>query len=206
VTGYSYFGRVNYEFAGKFATATVRYYDGTSQFAPGYQFVCFRRLWYWRLSERFRHDIPTISNLEQRQQRLKAGRFAYLHHINSGITFHPFGPNVALTPGSAPTRSAANDVLRWETTTRPTSASTLAWQPPRNYGSRRVQPPLAQPISNVPPYLVTGTAEPAPTNALRLQPRLDLSINTSQPSGRGYRAELELALTFHLPNEVTDLA
>ena len=180
----SYFGRVNYDFAGKYLlTATARL-DGTSQFAPGYQFGFFPGASVgWRISEEsFIKDIPVISNLKLRGgygkvgNPLNAGRFAYLATINSGISY-PFGTTVF--QGAAPTRGA-NELLRWENNYQADLGLDVGL-----FGNRvelsvdiynRRSPNL---ISNVPPTLVSGTYELVPTNAVSSRNNgIDLSLNT----------------------------
>ena len=210
----SYFGRVNYEFAGKYLfTATVRY-DGTSAFAPGYQFGLFPGVSAgWRLSEEnFIKDIPTISNLKLRVgygkvgNPLNAGRFAYLATINSGITY-PFGPNGAINTGSAPTRSPNLD-LRWENNYQANVGVDLGM-----FGNRlevsadvydRRSPNL---ISYVPAYLVTGTYESVPTNALSAYNRgLDLSVSTRNLVADGNGLNWTTSLVFStFKNQISDL-
>ena len=210
----SYFGRVNYEFAGKYLlTATVRY-DGTSAFAPGYQFGFFPGgSLGWRLSEEnFVKDVAAISNLKLRVgygkvgNPLNAGRFAYLATINSGITY-PFGPNGAINTGAAPTRSPNLD-LRWENNYQANVGIDLGL-----FGNRlevtadiydRRSPNL---ISYVPAYLVTGTYESVPTNALSAYNRgLDLSVTTRNLVAAGDGLNWTSGLVFStFKNQISDL-
>ena len=188
----SYFGRVNYDFAGKYIfSATVRY-DGSSAFATGYKFGFFPGASVgWRLSEEnFIKNIAVISNLKLRAgygrvgNPLNAGQFAYLATINTGITY-PFGPgNVAtgtqtINSGAAPTR-AQNTQLRWEDNVQTNIGVDVGL-----FGNRveatvdlynRRSPNL---INNVPAYLVTGTYEAVPTNSLVSYNRgVDFSLST----------------------------
>ncbi|MBH8559618.1 SusC/RagA family TonB-linked outer membrane protein [Hymenobacter negativus] len=188
----SYFGRVNYDFAGKYIfSATVRY-DGSSAFATGYKFGFFPGASVgWRLSEEeFIKNISVISNLKLRAgygrvgNPLNAGQFAYLATINTGITY-PFGPgNVAtgtqtINSGAAPTR-AQNTQLRWEDNVQSNLGVDVGL-----FGNRieatvdvynRRSPNL---INNVPAYLVTGTYEAVPTNSLVSYNRgIDVSLST----------------------------
>ena len=182
----SYFGRLNYEFAGKYLlTATARY-DGTSAFETGYKFGFFPSASIgWRISEEsFIKDISAISNLKLRAgygkvgNQLNAGRGAYRAIINSGITY-PFGANGTVNTGAAPTRSR-NAELRWEDNLQANVGLDVGL-----FGNRveatidfynRRSPNL---ISYVPPYLVTGTYEAVPTNSLSSYNRgIDLSLTT----------------------------
>ncbi len=193
----SYFGRVNYDFAGKYIfSATVRY-DGSSAFATGYKFGFFPGASVgWRLSEEaFIKNIAAISNLKVRVgygrvgNPLNAGQFAYLATINTGITY-PFGPgNVAtgtqtVNSGAAPTR-AQNTQLRWEDNVQSNLGVDVGL-----FGNRveatidvynRRSPNL---INNVPAYLVTGTYEAVPTNSLVSYNRgIDVSLSTRNLMG-----------------------
>ena len=210
----SYFGRVNYEFAGKYLlTATLRY-DGTSAFAPGSKFGFFPGASLgWRLSEEnFVKNVAAISNLKLRVgygkvgNPLNAGRFAYLATINSGITY-PFGTNGTVNTGAAPTRSR-NDVLRWENNFQANLGLDLGL-----LGNRleitadvydRRSPNL---ISYVPAYLVTGTYESVPTNALSAYNRgFDLAVTTRNMVGTNGNLGWTSSLVFStFKNQVTDL-
>ena len=210
----SYFGRVNYEFAGKYLLSATMRYDGTSAFAPGYQFGFFPGASLgWRLSEEsFIKDISTISNLKLRVgygkvgNPLNAGRFAYLATINSGITY-PFGPNGAINTGSAPTRSPNLD-LRWENNYQANVGVDVGL-----FGNRlelsadvydRRSPNL---ISYVPAYLVTGTYESVPTNALSAYNRgFDLSVSTRNIVAEGSGLSWNSSLIFStFKNQISDL-
>jgi TonB-linked SusC/RagA family outer membrane protein len=182
----SYFGRVNYEFAGKYLlTATARY-DGTSAFGLGSKFGFFPGASLgWRISEEsFIKDIPAISNLKVRGgygkvgNPLNAGRFAYLATINTGIAY-PLGPDGTLNNGAAPTRGQ-NATLRWEDNIQANLGVDVGLFNNRleitaDVYNRR-SPNL---ISYVPAYLVSGTYEAVPTNAISAYNRgLDLAIGT----------------------------
>ena len=187
----SYFGRINYEFAGKYLlTATARL-DGTSQFAPGYQYGFFPGASLgWRLSEEdFIKNIPTISNLKVRGgygkvgNPLNAGRGAYRATINTGISY-PFGSNGTVFQGAAPTRGA-NELLRWENNYQANLGVDVGLFNNRveltvDIYDRR-SPNL---ISNVPPTLVSGTYEAVPTNAVASKNKgIEFSLNTRNLDG-----------------------
>ncbi|RZK88103.1 MAG: TonB-dependent receptor, partial [Hymenobacter sp.] len=182
----SYFGRVNYEFAGKYLlTATARY-DGTSQFSGGRKFGFFPGASIgWRISEEsFIKDIPAISNLKIRGgygkvgNPLNAGRFAYLATINTGITY-PFGNSPVVLNGAAPTRGQNTD-LSWENNYQANIGVDLGLFQNRievtvDVYNRR-SPNL---LALVPPSYVSGTYESVPTNSISAYNRgIDLAINT----------------------------
>ena len=195
----SYFGRVNYEFAGKYLfSATVRY-DGSSAFDKGHKFGFFPGASVgWRLSEEtFIKNIAVISNMKLRAgygrvgNPLNAGQFAYLATINTGITY-PFGPTdvtsgmQTVNAGAAPTR-AQNALLRWEDNVQANVGVDVGL-----FGNRieatvdvysRRSPNL---INNVPAYLVTGTYEAVPTNSLVSYNRgIDVALTTRNLVGEG---------------------
>ncbi|WP_054411836.1 SusC/RagA family TonB-linked outer membrane protein [Hymenobacter sp. DG25A] len=182
----SYFGRVNYDYAGKYLLSATLRRDGSSAFALGEKFGWFPGVSAgWRLSEEnFVKDISAISNLKLRAgwgrvgNPLNAGQFAYLAGINSGITY-VFGPDGTVVAGAAPTRQQ-NTQLKWENNEQTNLGVDLGL-----WGNRletsidvysRKSPNL---ISSVPPSLVSGTYESVPTNAISaVNKGLDVSITT----------------------------
>jgi len=189
----SYFGRINYEFAGKYLLSATARYDGSSQFEEGYKFGFFPGVSIgWRISEEsFVKDISAISNLKLRAgygkvgNPLNAGRGAYRATINSGITY-PFGANGTVNTGAAPTR-ASNEVLRWEENIQTNVGLDVGLFDNRLEASidvyNRRSPNL---LSNIVPTNVTGTYEAIPTNALSAYNRgLDLAITTRNLVGSG---------------------
>ena len=162
--------------------------------------------------ENFVKNVTAISNLKLRVgygkvgNPLNAGRFAYLATINSGITY-PFGANGTVNTGAAPTRSA-NDVLRWENNYQANLGVDLGL-----LGNRleitadvydRRSPNL---ISYVPAYLVTGTYEAVPTNALSAYNRgFDLAVTTRNVVGTDGGLDWTSSLVFStFKNQVSDL-
>ena len=210
----SYFGRINYEFAGKYLLTVTARYDGTSAFAQGRKFGFFPGASLgWRLSdESFVKNIAAISNLKLRVgygkvgNPLNAGRFAYLATINSGITY-PFGPDGTINNGAAPTRSPNLD-LRWENNYQANVGVDVGL-----LGNRleitadvydRRSPNL---ISYVPAYLVTGTYESVPTNALSAYNRgLDLAVSTRNLVAPGAGLNWTTSLVFStFKNQISSL-
>ena len=168
----SYFGRLNYEFAGKYLFSAVARYDGSSVFPPGDKFGFFPGVSAgWRISEEeFLKGNTTVSNLKLRAgygkvgNPLNAGRFAYLYSINFGITY-PFGPDGTINTGGAPTR-LSNPLLRWETNNQANIGLDLGFLDNRFEASidlyNRSSPNL---IAPVPPLIASGTFEPVNRNA-----------------------------------------
>jgi TonB-linked SusC/RagA family outer membrane protein len=183
----SYFGRLNYEFAGKYLFSAVARYDGSSVFPPGEKFGFFPGASVgWRISEEeFLKGNSAISNLKIRAgygrvgNPLNAGRFAYLYSINFGITY-PFGPEAqTINTGGAPTR-LANPNLRWENNNQANIGLDLGFLDNRIEASidfyNRNSPNL---IAPVPVSYASGTYENVNTNAASAYNRgIDLSLNT----------------------------
>ena len=182
----SYFGRLNYEFGGKYLLSAVARYDGSSVFPPGDKFGFFPGISAgWRISEEeFLKDNSTISNMKLRVgygkvgNPLNAGRFAYLYSINFGITY-PFGPDGTINTGGAPTR-LANPNLRWENNNQTNIGLDLGFLDNRLEASidlyNRKSPNL---IAPVPVSYVSGTYENVNTNAASAYNRgIDLSLTS----------------------------
>ena len=187
----SYFGRLNYEFAGKYLLQLIARYDGVSAFPPGEKFGFFPGASAgWRISEEdFMKDNSVISNLKLRVGYGKvgnpnnAGRFAYLFAINSGIQY-PFGPNGTIQTGAAPTR-LANPLLRWETNNQTNIGVDLGFLDNRFEATidlyERKSPNL---IAPVPVSLVSGTYEAVNRNAASAYNRgVDFSFTSRNIQG-----------------------
>ncbi|WBO82790.1 SusC/RagA family TonB-linked outer membrane protein [Hymenobacter yonginensis] len=189
----SYFGRVNYEFAGKYLLSAVARYDGSSVFPPGEKFGFFPGVSVgWRISEEgFLDGNSTISNLKLRAgygkvgNPLNAGRFASLYTINFGAIY-PFGPDGTINTGAAPTR-LANPELRWENNNQTNVGVDVGFLDNRFEASldlyNRNSPNL---IAPVPPSLVSGTFESVNTNAASAYNRgIDFSFTSRNVQGSG---------------------
>ncbi|GAA4496417.1 TonB-dependent receptor [Hymenobacter ginsengisoli] len=183
----SYFGRLNYEFAGKYLFSAIARYDGSSVFPPGEKFGFFPGASVgWRISEEpFLKGNRAISNLKLRAgygrvgNPLNAGRFAYLYSINFGITY-PFGPEPqTINTGGAPTR-LSNPLLRWENNNQANVGIDLGFLDNRIEASidfyNRNSPNL---IAPVPVSYASGTYESVNTNAASAYNRgIDFSLTT----------------------------
>ncbi|UOR06056.1 TonB-dependent receptor [Hymenobacter aerilatus] len=187
----SYFGRLNYEFGGKYIFQATARYDGSSRFQPGNKFGFFPSVSAgWRISEEeFLKDNRTISNLKLRASygrvgnELNAGRFAYLYSINFGAVY-PLGPDGAINTGGAPTR-LANPNLRWEYNDQANIAVDLGFLDNRLEATidfyNRNSPNL---IAGVPQSLVSGTYESVNTNAASAYNRgIDFSLTSHNFTG-----------------------
>ncbi|WP_162633330.1 SusC/RagA family TonB-linked outer membrane protein [Echinicola strongylocentroti] len=108
----SAFGRLNYDYDGKyFLEANVRH-DGSSRFAPGYQWDTFGGVMAaWRISEEdFMKGVGFIDNLKLRASYGSVGNqsgiglYDYIPSITLGNNYYPFGEspqfiNAAVTSG-----------------------------------------------------------------------------------------------------------
>jgi TonB-linked SusC/RagA family outer membrane protein len=118
----SYFGRLNYDFAGRYLfEANVRY-DGSSRFAEGYQWGLFPSFSAgWRISEEaFMKDIEWLSNAKLRaswgqlgNQEGLGSEYPFSMDINLNV---PVVFNRVVADGYAATNYAMRDIT-WETTT-----------------------------------------------------------------------------------------
>ncbi|UOQ75378.1 TonB-dependent receptor [Hymenobacter sp. 5516J-16] len=168
----SLFGRLNYEFAGKYILQAVVRRDGSSRFDTGRKYGIFPGASVgWRISEEdFLKGNSRISNLKLRAgygrvgNELNAGRYAYLYTINLGANY-PFGPDGTINAGAAPTR-LRNDELRWENNDQTNLGLDVGFLDNRFEATidlyKRNSPNL---IAPVPPSLVSGTYESVNRNA-----------------------------------------
>ncbi len=117
----SYFGRLNYAYAGKYLLEANIRYDGSSRFATGYKWGLFPSFsGAWRFSsESFMENFTWLKNGKLRASWGELGN-------QSGLgSNYPFALNVStsqytvfggtVNPGYAPTSYALNDIT-WETT------------------------------------------------------------------------------------------
>ncbi|MBC7446432.1 MAG: TonB-dependent receptor [Hymenobacteraceae bacterium] len=190
----SFFGRANYEFAGKYLFQAIARYDGSSAFQRGEKFGFFPGVSAgWRISEEeFLRNNAVVSNLKLRAgygrvgNALNAGTFAYLYSINSAINY-PFGPGAGtINTGAAPTR-LANNQLKWEINEQINVGVDLGLWDNRVTVAldayNRHSPNLIAPF---PVTLVSGTYEPINSNAASAYNRgIDLSVTTRNLEGGG---------------------
>lgn len=116
----SYFGRLNYDYAGKYLAEASFRYDGSSRFAQGQRWGFFPSLSAgWRISEEnFLKGNSVISNLKLRGSWGQLGNqniplFSYVDGVSIGRNYS-FGGTIV--SGAAVSQVADPDVT-WETTT-----------------------------------------------------------------------------------------
>jgi TonB-linked SusC/RagA family outer membrane protein len=193
----SYFGRVNYEFAGKYLFSAIGRFDGASYFAQENAIGFFPGVSAgWRISEEeFMKGNTTVSNLKLRGgygkvgNPLNAGTFQYLSTINSsnfsnnGVpgTAYVFGSGSQnVNTGAAPTR-LRNSNLVWENNTQYNLGIDVGLFNERIQANidlyTRKSPNL---IASVPVSSVSGTIENINQNAASSVNRgIDLAITTA---------------------------
>jgi TonB-linked SusC/RagA family outer membrane protein len=193
----SYFGRVNYEFAGKYLFSAIGRFDGASYFSQENAIGFFPGVSAgWRISEEeFMKGNTTFSNLKLRGgygkvgNPLNAGTFQYLSTINSsnftnnGVpgTAYVFGSgNQNVNTGAAPTR-LRNSNLVWENNTQYNIGLDVGLFNERIQANidlyTRKSPNL---IASVPVSSVSGTIENINQNAASSVNRgIDLAITTA---------------------------
>ncbi|MRG45523.1 SusC/RagA family TonB-linked outer membrane protein [Chitinophaga sp. SYP-B3965] len=116
----SYFGRVNYDYNGKYLAEASFRYDGSSRFAAGKRWGFFPSLSAgWRISEEdFLKNNNTISNLKLRASWGRLGNqniplFSYVDAVSIGRNYSFSGTIVS----GAAVSQVADPSVSWETTT-----------------------------------------------------------------------------------------
>jgi len=219
----SYFGRLNYEFAGKYLFQAIARFDGSSAFGRANSIGFFPGISAgWRLSEEsFLKDVSSISNLKLRAgfgkvgNPLNAGNFAYTSLINSSIsgvgvvgTGYVFGTGAQNTAtGGVPTR-LPNSEIAWETNVQYNVGVDLGLFQNRVSASldlyQRTSPNL---LLNVPASFISGTSDAVPTNAAASRNRgIDLSVTTNnfQGANNGFSWTTTLNISAYR-SQITDL-
>jgi len=119
----SYFGRINYDYQGKYLFEANARYDGSSRFPEENRFGFFPSFSAgWRISEEdfFKNSIALINNLKLRASwgslgNQQIGNYPYQSTLSLGQDY-PFGVAPALASGAA-ARFLPNTDITWETTT-----------------------------------------------------------------------------------------
>jgi TonB-dependent starch-binding outer membrane protein SusC len=114
----SYFGRLNYDFKGKYLLQAIFRVDGSSKFGPKNKFGYFPSLsGAWRISEEKFFNSGVIDNLKLRGSWGQTGNdkipsFAYVERLSFSSTV--LGEGQEVVKGVYPS-SVANPGLKWET-------------------------------------------------------------------------------------------
>ncbi|WP_199727540.1 SusC/RagA family TonB-linked outer membrane protein [Hanamia caeni] len=118
----SYFGRVNYDYKGKYLLEGIFRYDGSARFGPGHRWGSFPGLSAgWRIDKEDFFKSNFINLLKIRASYGKLGNqavplYSYQSFITLGHDYSFGGPNGVLSPGAAAT-AYSEPKLSWETTT-----------------------------------------------------------------------------------------
>ncbi len=119
----SYFGRLNYDYEGKYLLQAAIRRDGYSRFGPNNKWGIFPSVSVgWNIArEPFLNTNQNISNLKLRASWGRTGnnnalgRYEYQPTVRTGFTYN-FGPGSGQVIGST-IPGLANEALKWETTT-----------------------------------------------------------------------------------------
>lgn len=116
----SFFGRINYDFSGKYLFEANLRRDGSSRFAEGQKWGLFPSFSAgWRISEEeFLRDVNWLSDLKVRASwgelgNQLIGNYPFASSISLGINYAPGG----LPATGAAQVNMANSLISWETTT-----------------------------------------------------------------------------------------
>lgn len=119
----SYFGRLNYDFEGRYLLQAAIRRDGYSRFGPNNKWGIFPSISVgWNMArENFLSNVRDISNLKLRASWGRTGnnnalgRYEYQPTVQTGFTYN-FGTGSDQVIGST-IPGLANEALKWETTT-----------------------------------------------------------------------------------------
>ncbi len=119
----SYFGRINYDFAGRYLLQAAIRRDGYSRFGPNNKWGVFPSVSLgWNVaSEPFFQSVEAVSNLKVRASWGKTGnnnalgRYEYQPTVQTNFTYN-FGPGSEVVNGAS-IPGLANEALKWESTT-----------------------------------------------------------------------------------------
>ncbi|MFT2010107.1 TonB-dependent receptor [Pontibacter sp. 13R65] len=119
----SYFGRLNYDYKGKYLVEANLRYDGTSRVSPGYRwgaFPSFSAGWLMSEEDFFRNTFGnTIGNFKLRASygtlgNQNIGPYAYHNNLVINNVFYPFG-NANMQQGAV-VNLFVDQSIRWEST------------------------------------------------------------------------------------------
>jgi TonB-linked SusC/RagA family outer membrane protein len=117
----SLFGRINYDYKGKYLLEANLRYDGTSKVSPDYRWGLFPSVsaGWLASSEDFMNNIDWLSSLKVRASYGELGNqdiatYAYQNTLTIANINYPFG-NTGLTPGAV-LNSYKDQSIQWEST------------------------------------------------------------------------------------------
>lgn len=204
----SYFGRVNYDFAGKyFATATLRA-DGSSKFGVnnrwGY-FPSFSAGWTFT-NDNILDDVMDFGKIRAswgQNGNDNIGNYGYTSVVNSGQNY-TFGPGQVITNGSV-ALGASNPDLKWETSTQTNIGLDLEFFNSRlqvitDYYIKKTSDMLYA----IPVLSTAGTAPPTQNVATAVNKGFEFALNYRSKSTELVRYNVGGNITF-INNEITNL-
>ena len=211
----SVFGRLSYDYKGKYLFSGSVRRDGSSNFGPGNKFAVFPAFSVgWNMTdEDFMKSLEMVSNLKIRASWGQTGNqnvpaFAYLQKINTGIQY-PLGNNSGsggANSGAAPT-ATKNPDLRWEKNQQVNFGVDVSFLANRiNLSVDLYQRASKDLIFMVQPPTTSGTYESSPLNTGTMKNTgFDVTLNTvNLPATSPVKWNTTLILG-KFKNEVTDL-
>lgn len=204
----SYFGRVNYDYSGKYmATATLRA-DGSSRFGANNRWGYFPSFSAgWLLSEESFWESGLVSTMKLRASwgqngNDNIGNYSYTSVVSSGQNY-TFGPGETITNGSV-SLTAANPDLKWETTTQSNVGIDMEmWKGRLNLSTDFYIKKTSDMLYAIPVLLTSGTGAPTQNIASAKNTGWELAAsyrNADHP----FKWELGGNITV-IKNKVTDL-
>ncbi len=120
----AYFGRLNYNYMGKYLVEGIFRYDGSYRYAPKYRWVLFPSVSLaWRVSEEnfFKNNITFVNNLKLRVSYGETGRdngsaYAYIAAYSQNVSRGYIFDGTNLTVGYYPP-GVVKDNMTWRTST-----------------------------------------------------------------------------------------
>jgi len=206
----SYFGRVNYDYDGKYlAQATVRR-DGTSRFGPEQRWGTFPSFSAgWRISKEEFFDIPWMNDLKLRANygtlgSQNVGNYDYQSVVNSYCGYQLSGGD-ALTPGQAIT-DIANSDISWEKKTTANIGLDMAFLDNRLQASFEWYDSESKDVLYSQPILksVGSTTNPVVNSASISNKGVELTLTYSDKIGRDWLWSVGLNLS-HNKNKLKKL-
>lgn len=205
----SYFGRLNYDFQGKYLLEAILRYDGSSRFAQDLRYGTFPSFSAgWRISEEpFMQNIDFIENLKLRASWGQLGNqnintyYAASDILATGSNYTFAG---ALLPGVAVT-TLTNKSTSWETTTQTNIGVDATLMKKFNITANYFFKTTKDILMQVPIPITLGNLNKPYQNVAAMDNKgWELTFDYSDTFGRDFRFDASLNLS-HFKNEVTEL-